>query len=399
MATATQTKPQQSTAPASKPQTTGTAAKGDATPAPRSVTRIISDPGMVLDGVKITVEDDPVPTEQVLDGPAVSDTNTEPLLDTKPQVTTTLGFFNEDAPTLPEGKYGFRPLTKSEMDELETHEAVVREGIPKFLAVGQALLQIREKKLWRLYCRSFKEYLDKRVGISVPYASMQVSAAAVMQNLLTSGEQIEPPTTERQLRPLASLQAKDQVAVWSRAVEKSAGRKVTGKAVEESIVEVLGDEISPQDWLTGVRNKLVAAGFETDFLQPVDLGEKTWIDLFNEQTNVFVKLIDQPTLANLATCLAMRERGVTYQVVVNSGSIPKKKLEKGRNNTLVRLLDPVLSVYLHSLKALVEYDGKLFEAGELGDDFKLALKPSESAEANDLRSALEPQKTTHTEEE
>ena len=132
----------------------------------------------------------------------------------------------------------------------------------------------------------------------------------------------------------------------------------------------------------------------------MDLGEKTWIDLLNEDTNVFVKLIDQPTLANLATCLAMRERGVTYQVIVNSGSIPKKKLEKGRNNTLARLLDPVLSVYLHSLKALIEYGGKALRGwGNSAVTFKLALKPSESAEANDLRSALEPQAATQTEEE
>ena len=131
----------------------------------------------------------------------------------------------------------------------------------------------------------------------------------------------------------------------------------------------------------------------------MDLGEKTWIDLLNEEMNVFVKLIDQPTLANLATCLAMRERGVTYQVIVNSGSIPKKKLEKGRNNTLARLLDPVLSVYLHSLQALVEYDGRLYETGELGADFKLVLKPSDSEEANDLRLALEPQAATQPEEE
>ena len=398
MATAT-TKPATSTAPASKTPPAGTATKGktDERITPTSTT--ISDPGYVLDGVKIMVENDPVPIEQVTEGAANSDTNTEPSSTASGPTTTTLGFFNENMSPLLEGKYGFRPLTKSEMDELETFEAVVKEGIPKFLAVGQSLLQIREKKLWRLYCRSFKEYLDKRVGISVPYASMQVSAAAVMQNLLTSGEQVEPPTTERQLRPLVGLPPKDQVAVWSRAVEKSAGRKVTGKAVEESIVEVLGDEVNPQDWLTGVRNKLVAAGFETDFLQPVDLGEKTWIDLLKEETNVFVKLIDQPTLANLATCLAMRERGVTYQVIVNSGSIPKKKLEKGRNNTLARLLDPVLSVYLHSLQALVEYDGRLYETGELGADFKLVLKPSDSEEANDLRLALEPQAATQPEEE
>ena len=391
-APATTTKPQQSTAPVSKAPPAGTT-KGDASSskdAPKSVM-----PQKFVQTVNEQAgQPDVTPNTPVADPP-----QTDVLADTVTVTVPAIGFFNETLPQLPEGKYGFRPLTKSEMDELENHESVVREGMPKFLAVGKALLQIREKKLWRLYCRSWKEYLDKRVGISGPYASMQASAAEVMQNLLTSGEQIELPTTERQLRPLVGLSPKDQVDVWNRAVEKSAGRKVTGKTVEESIVEVLGDEISPQDWLTGVRNKLVTAGFETDFLQPVDLGEKTWIDLLKEDTGVFVKLIDQPTLANLATCLAMRERGVTYQVIVNSGSIPKKKLETGKNNTLSRLLDPVLSVYLHSLKALVEFDGKLYEAGELGDDFKLALKPSESAEANDLRSALEPQAATQTEEE
>ena len=81
---------------------------------------------MVLDGLKITVENDPAPTEQVSATPGNTEDNTQPQV----QVTTTLGFFNEETPTL---------------------------------------------------------------------------------------------------------------AVWNRAVEKSAGRKVTGKAVEESIVEVLGE--------------------------------------------------------------------------------------------------------------------------------------------------------------
>ena len=337
------------------------------------------------------------PTKQVTQGAKLMETlstqqegQTAGSSDMTASEAPALGFLDENTPALPQGTYGFRPLTKGDMEELERCENIVREGMPKFLEVGQALLRIQQKKLWRMYCRSWKEYLEQRVGISGAYASMQTNAALAMENLLTTGEGIERPSTERQLRPLVGLSPENQVAAWKLAVAKAAGKKVTGKIVVEAVTQVLGDDALPQGWLDRMRHKLTVAGYETDFDQPVDLGDKTWVDVHHEASGTYVKLIDAPTLASLGTCYAMRDKGLKCQVVVDGQSVPKRKLEMARDGTATRLLDPVLSVFIHSLGAFVEYGDRLYEAGELGNDFKLALNPSQDEDANDLRLALEP---------
>lgn len=393
MATATQTETSPSTTPpTSDAPPAPPADQTDDRPSVSSVTKVLTDAGYVLDGLKITVENDPVPTEQAPGTPTDPGTNTQPQSRVSTSTTATLGFFNEDAPTLPEGKYKFRPLSQTEMDELLGYEETVRIGLPQFLAVALALLNIKKKKLWRLYARSFADYCDKRLGISRVWAYMQASAAEAMQNLLATGEQMTLPTTERQLRPLAGLDAKVQVAAWKLALAKAAGKKVTGKQVEEAVKEVSGDVVVGSDWIAKLRHQLISAGYETDFVQPVDVGEQEWIDFLHEPSEVYVKLIDEPSLSGMGICLAMREQDIRCQVVVNGAAVGKKKLTGRNDGTLERLLDPVLSVFIHTLGAFMERDGNLYAAGELAKDSTLDLKLANGDDTENLRRALQMQK-------
>lgn len=391
MANATTNKPTPSTASKSQPVTKDEAAKPTVTGK-----IVVPDPTGMAHTVRVAYTDKPDENQQPS---ATPDTNPEPPPEAVVTTTTTLGFFNEDAPTLPEGKYGFRPLSKTEMDELADREETIRVGLPQFLAVAQALLEIKKKKLSRLYARSFADYCDKRLGISRVWAYMQASAAEAMQNLLASGEQMTLPTTERQLRPLAGLDAKMQVTVWKLALEKAAGKKVSGKQVEEAVKELSGDVAAHSEWLAKVRAQLTAAGYEADFVQPVDVGEKEWIDFLHEPTETYVKLIDAPTLSSMGICLAMREQDIRSQVVINGATLGKKKLTAHNDGTLDRLIDPVLSVFMHTLGAFLERNGVLYGAGEIGKDSTLGLKAAEGEDTQDLRAALDTQKPAQVDEE
>ena len=93
------------------------------------------------------------------------------------------------------------------------------DGRRIFFSVGNALLTIRDGKLYRasLACDgkrvgTFEEYCQERWNISRPRAYQLIGAAEAVSTMVDKG--IEPPATERQARPLAKLPPADQPAAW-----------------------------------------------------------------------------------------------------------------------------------------------------------------------------------------
>jgi hypothetical protein len=107
---------------------------------------------------------------------------------------------------------------------LEQHEAVIERGINTFIEVGEALLHIRDERLYRATHTTFEEYCRERWNMSRPRAYQLIDAANIAANLST-GVDIAAPTSERQVRPLAPLSPEDQRTVWAQAVEESNGEQ------------------------------------------------------------------------------------------------------------------------------------------------------------------------------
>jgi hypothetical protein len=103
--------------------------------------------------------------------------------------------------------------------------------------VGQALLAIRDEKLYRGRYAAFEEYCLERWGFTNRRARMLMSAAEVLTNLQTGTMVPVLPTTERQARPLTRLEPEEQRAVWREAVDTAPGGEVTAAHVERVIVE------------------------------------------------------------------------------------------------------------------------------------------------------------------
>lgn len=121
-------------------------------------------------------------------------------------------------------------LNIDETNELERCEVVIKQGLQTFIEVGQALMTIRDKKLYRIGFKTFEEYCLEKWSISRPKAYQLIEAANVISGLSTMVDIL--PQSERQTRPLTSLEPEIQKEVWTEVV-KTHGDNITAAKVQE----------------------------------------------------------------------------------------------------------------------------------------------------------------------
>lgn len=126
-------------------------------------------------------------------------------------------------------------LTTTEQERLAELEDVVERGLKTFVEVGNALMEIRDSRLYRDAYGTFEEYCRDRWLVDRTYAHRIMAAADVASNLLPIGN---IPANEAQARPLAALDPEAQRKAWQRAVETAPNGKITGAHVERTIGEM-----------------------------------------------------------------------------------------------------------------------------------------------------------------
>lgn len=158
-------------------------------------------------------------------------------------------------------------LTVPEQSELVLLESVIVQGLRTFIEVGNALLTIREKRLYRESHDTFEDYCRVRWNMTRRHANRLIQSAEVVENLLplreddvhhggqnklplgeeygTNWSQISNesensnpiplPTNEAQTRQLAALEPAEQREAWTEAVATSRNGKPTSDEVEETV--------------------------------------------------------------------------------------------------------------------------------------------------------------------
>ena len=129
-------------------------------------------------------------------------------------------------------------LNKEEVNELERCEVVIRQGLQTFIEVGQALLTIRDKRLYRSEFKTFEEYCNERWAMSKAYTYRMISAAETIYNLSPIGDIL--PSTESQARSLTKLEPEVQIEAWSEVVAQH-GQDITApkvQAIADQFIEV-----------------------------------------------------------------------------------------------------------------------------------------------------------------
>lgn len=109
------------------------------------------------------------------------------------------------------------PLTAAEIQAFAGYEATIAAGLQTFVAVGQALLAIRDQRLYRHDYATFEAYCTERWGMSRPRAYQLMEAANVVGHLSTIVD-TPLPANEAQARPLTALPPDVQRVIWQEAV-------------------------------------------------------------------------------------------------------------------------------------------------------------------------------------
>jgi len=117
------------------------------------------------------------------------------------------------------------------------------------MAVGKALLTIRDARLYREEFKTFMEYCQKKWGVGKTYASYLIGGSRVAVNLATAVALYTPceiqPIHEQQVRPLSQLEPAQQCEIWEEAVRSADGKVVTYKLVKALVAELIGPAPEP----------------------------------------------------------------------------------------------------------------------------------------------------------
>jgi len=194
----------------------------------------------------------------------------------------------------------FHDLTRSSSDreKLETLERTIENGLPAFTAVGKALLQIREEKLYRLYYKSFEEYCRDRWALEHSHAYELMRSAEVSRNLETSAIAEVLPTREYQICALTSLSPEQQIKAWTQAVaETGTGKAPTGDLVRR-VVARMKTHMSKERRQNKLAEGWTEEELKTDanLLEAFDLIQKAY---GKEETDLIKKGIVQLARADL----------------------------------------------------------------------------------------------------
>lgn len=126
---------------------------------------------------------------------------------------------------------------------LQSCESVIEKGLKTFIEVGEALLEIRETKLYLAVYSTFDAYCQERWGMSIRQSQRYISAARVVNNLKEGDPWVVLPTSERQVRALGSLQPAEQQQVWQAAIQDD--EPITGEAIAAKVQFFKQNQISP----------------------------------------------------------------------------------------------------------------------------------------------------------
>ena len=130
------------------------------------------------------------------------------------------------------------PLTTQEQRDLQQHEHIITQGLDTFTEVGQALLDIRDRRLYRGAHKTFEAYCREKWGFTKSRANQLVDAACIVNVLENDNHGCQKPQNERQIRPLTKLKDPDQQKqVWNAACETAQreGRPVTAVDVKRVV--------------------------------------------------------------------------------------------------------------------------------------------------------------------
>ncbi|MCC5653204.1 hypothetical protein LC609_26070 [Nostoc sp. XA013] len=155
-----------------------------------------------------------------------------------------------------------------EIEELSKEEESDRNLLERkveraFFEAGKALMELRDRRLYRSTHHTFENYCRDRFGHSRQKSNYLIAAADVYENLtticcqnsgiddLTTNSSQILPTSEGQVRPMTKLEPQEQWEVWQTAVEVAGGKVPSGRVVKDVIERIMERTQAPNTYQLG----------------------------------------------------------------------------------------------------------------------------------------------------
>ena len=124
-------------------------------------------------------------------------------------------------------------------DQLSNLESIIESNQRNFYAVGKALKEIRDNRLYRdqgFYL--FERYTKIRWDMGKSHTYRLIDASQVIDNLSPIGEKM--PLNEAQVRPLANFDPFEQRKIWRDFLK--CNQKMSTRNIQKFISEYLGKQ-------------------------------------------------------------------------------------------------------------------------------------------------------------
>ncbi|MEH2178724.1 hypothetical protein [Nostoc sp.] len=166
-------------------------------------------------------------------------------------------------------------VTAVEVQELSEEEQSLRLHLEQkveraFYEAGKALMELRDRRLYRSTHKTFEDYCRDKFGHSRQQSNYLIAAADVYENLTTNGCQIVEhedltangtqilPTSERQVRPLTKLEPQQQQQAWQLSVQEASGKVPTGRIVKDVVQRIMDHKKVPNTYEIGEVCQIIA---------------------------------------------------------------------------------------------------------------------------------------------
>lgn len=157
---------------------------------------------------------------------------------------------------------------------LADHEAVIERGLETFVEVGQALMAIRDGRLYKATHSSFDAYCRERWGWTSRQADRTIGAAEIVDQLRPIGLTLESESQARALAPLrddpeamAEVMVKVTASddpVTAKAISDAVNRKLQGLNDMASELDAAREEVgrlnalAPNDFDPALNSRLIS---------------------------------------------------------------------------------------------------------------------------------------------
>jgi hypothetical protein len=133
------------------------------------------------------------------------------------------------------------PVTTTPAHSLDELERIVNKGLGTFIEVGLALVEIRDRRLYReAGYTAFERYCRERWGWSRQHAYRLIDGAQVAALVSPIGDTPANESQARELAPLAHFDQERAVALWSE-LRAHHGPDLTARTIRRIVQRYLAD--------------------------------------------------------------------------------------------------------------------------------------------------------------